>query len=854
VPLVSNLDGELWAWDTAPTPEYWVRHARLPVRFAAGIGTLRRLGYRTFVEVGPAPTLLGLIGDGLAPDPESRLLPTLRPQVDDWQVLAGSLVQLYVRGAEVDWRGFEAGTPRRRVPLPTYPFRPTSCRPERRWRPVGPVDDLATSRGADPLNADGDPADDHELLYRLVWRPADEPREAVPADAVDRPVPATTWVLLADSTGVADAIAQRLTADGVPHVLARPGAGYAHDGDTAILRPGQPGDLERLLTDVALPGADVAVLHLTTLDPATDDATAGQPAGCLTAVHAAQALTHVDAAVPARLWLITRGAVAACGPDGDDGAARGPAAPGQATVWGLGRSLQQELPGRWGGLVDLDPGAAPETQAAGLLMRLRAETAARVSGAPVEDQLALRDGAWQVARLVHSSAVDPNPDAPVASTPSGRAARGAPLLRRDAAYLITGGLGGLGLHTARWLVRAEARHLVLVGRTALPPRREWGRLAADHPLAARVAAVRELEGLGASVLVEAVDVADATGVTDLLQRLDDEGRPPVRGVVHAAGTGDVAPIGDLDQTLLERDLLPKAVGGWNLHCAFTGRELDFFVLYSSASAVLSSPFVAGYAAANAFLDALAQARRAQGLPGLSIDWGIWEATGLASRGAEATPGLSRGMGTLRPGQAIRVLHRLLAGDLPGHDCGSLAVVPVDWQEWGRRYQEVSGSRLLAELLTSDVGPATSASPRPAGRRASLLPSAADLVDVPVEEWAALLRERLLHTVAATLGTGGASVRADQPLLDLGLDSLMAVELRNDVESRLGVTLPISLLLEGVSVDGIAEHLITELATRSPQSLGAAGRTGGDDLAEQLLSELEALPEAQARSLIGSEDR
>ncbi|MBQ1068777.1 beta-ketoacyl reductase, partial [Micromonospora sp. D75] len=734
------------------------------------------------------------------------------------------VARLYTAGVDLDWAGFDRDYRRARVPLPTYPFEKTHCRQEPR-RTQRQQQRHTGSSTVDDTGEDGAAAyADDDLLYRLDWQPVDAPAPAPDPEAT----PARTWLVLTDGTGVGAGFADAVAVRGERVVRVSPGPADRVDGARAEVRLDGPADLSRLVDELALDGGELQVLHLWSLDDTDPDGAADAAAllraterGSLSAVHTAQALARARGPETVRLWLVTRGAVRPADAPG------GPVslAVAQSALWGLGRSLQQEHSALWGGLIDLDPAADPATLAARLVGELTARDA--------EDQVALHGDRRYVARLVRQAV----PEADAADGP----------WRPDASYLITGGLGGIGLEVARSMVRAGARRLVLLGRTVLPPRAEWAGLPADHPAAARVAGVRGLEALGAAVHVASVDVADEEAVRAFLAGYDREGRPPIRGVVHAAGTGEVAPLTELTRADLERPLLPKAVGAWVLHRLFAGRELDFFILFSSTSSLLSSPFVAGYAAANAFLDALAAQRRAAGLPGLSVNWGIWEGVGLANRGADATPGLSKGMGTLRPGQALRVFHRLLRHDEP-----QIAVVPVDWTEWGRRYQEVSGSALLAPLLRGD-GPA-----RPARRtaRTSLLPSRAQLLALPADRRAETLTGQLVLAVAATLGSATASVGLDQPLFDLGLDSLMAVELKNEIERQLGVSLSIAVFLEGATLRTLTEQIVSRLPAGADDGGADAAAIGRverfEDVASELLAELEGLSDEQARAVLGQE--
>lgn len=772
IPLVSNLTGALWPWDETPDPEYWCRHAREPVRFAEGLATLRELGYGTFLEVGPAPTLLGLISENQPADGDLLLLPSLRPKQADWAVMLATAAQLYVHGAGFDWRGFDRDYARTRVPVPTYAFDPTPC-----WK-------LPAQDQAEPAPAELEQNDDH-LLYQLEWQSLEAAEPAAKVDAENQ-----AWLLLADDTTVADQLAALIAARGSQRCLRLPTAANV-------------AELRRALGELELTPADrLQVVHLSSLEdlsPGLDpvaEMLRAQEQGTMTAVRAVQALADPTGAGSARLWLVTRGAVqptliAQSTQNAQNTQNTQPRlALAQSTLWGLGRSLQQEHAGLWGALIDLDPEAEPRESATQLLAALdRSDTE---DGETREDQFAFRGHDGYVARLVRAPLTD----------------LGTANWRPDASYLITGGLGGVGLAVARSLVQAGARRLVLLGRSLLPPRSQWADIAATDPAATKVNAVRELESLGASVVLESVDVADEGAMSDFLRRFDAAGWPPIRGVIHAAGMGEVAPVVDLDRAELGLHLRPKAIGAWVLHRLFNQRPLDFFVLFSSTSSILSSPFVASYAAANAFLDGLAQQRRNDGRPGLSINWGIWADTGLAARGADVTPGLSRGMGTLEPDQALRVLHQLLRQQLRA-DQAQIAVVPVDWAEWGRRYRDVSGSALLSTLL-ADPDPSVRR-PGRASSQPSLIPTREVLLALPVAERAEVMSTQLRASVAATLGSQPSAIGLDQPLFDLGLDSLMAVELRNRIEGPLGVSLPISILLEGASVRVVADQIVARLS-------------------------------------------
>lgn len=230
----------------------------------------------------------------------------------------------------------------------------------------------------------------------------------------------------------------------------------------------------------------------------------------------------------------------------------------------------------------------------------------------------------------------------------------APVVRAEATYLVTGGLGGLGAKVAGWLVDEGARHLLLTGRTPLPERTTWDTLPTDAPRAVEVAMVRGLEACGVRVEYAAVDVADHARMAELLAGRAAVGHPPVRGVLHLAGVIDCRPVRDLDPVDLDTGLRAKINGAWTLHRLLDGQEIDFFVLFSSAAALLSSPLLGAYAAGNAFLDALAHHRRDAGRCATVIDWGYWDRPGMTSR-PDRADGRGRerphGVGSSRPQRA-----------------------------------------------------------------------------------------------------------------------------------------------------------------------------------------------------------
>ena len=446
----------------------------------------------------------------------------------------------------------------------------------------------------------------------------------------------------------------------------------------------------------------------------------------------------------ARLWVVTSGLEDVAGKSVNAGL-------WQAPVRGLARSFAAEFPEWWGGHVDLDSEAPSGENAASLWRHVQSPSS--------EDHVALRSRKRFAARLQPYK--------------SNRATE--LTLRPNCAYLITGGMGGLGLEMARWLADYGAKHLVLIGRTALPDRMSWPELTERHSQYARVQALRALEASGVSVHLGFFDVSDESALKSFVDEYARTTRIPIRGVLHAAGILEHGLIADLTPKQFAESMRPK-FAAWNLVRALQNEELDFFVMFSSAAALLRSPRMGAYAAANSFLDAFAHQRRGQGKPAISINWGVWSGAGMASRfAAESVQSLiGRGMGSITTAQGLEVLARLIASPE-----GQIAVLPIDWQKWRELYPGDSAPRLLSEILEKT--------------RAHIRPSAT-LVQVPAD--ADDLLRYLTETLGAVLGFKASEVDPHLSISSFGLDSLTALEFKNRIDSDLQVSLPMVRFLEG----------------------------------------------------------
>jgi acyl carrier protein len=313
-------------------------------------------------------------------------------------------------------------------------------------------------------------------------------------------------------------------------------------------------------------------------------------------------------------------------------------------------------------------------------------------------------------------------------------------------------------------------------------------------------AIAALRAEGANIVVAQADVADPAQLDAVLADIDYS-LPPLRGVMHLAGVLDDSIALHLDRTRMWAVLAPKLRGAWNLHLRTANRNLDFFALFSSVASLIGSPGQSNYAAANAFLDALAEHRRARRLPATSINWGPWADVGMAAREGRATRLAATGMTAIAPETGLEILGQAIASDR-----AQIGVLPVEPAAWQRFAPGGHAPPYLARLIAAASGTARAT---PTVVIASALDRAA-LLAAPAHDWQPILENQLREQSARVLKMAPAALDVEQPLSHLGIDSLMAIELKNRIEADLGVAIPMVKFLEGPSVRDLSGFLAEQL--------------------------------------------
>jgi acyl transferase domain-containing protein/phospholipid N-methyltransferase len=579
------------------------------------------------------------------------------------------------------------------------------------------------------------------------------------------------WLIFADDKGIGQQLATHLQAKGKMCLLIfSSNTGYEKiDEQTVKINPATPDNFQHLLEIVnnSLSSLE-GVIHCWSLDTEENETLTiealeqAQLKGCGSALHLVQALVKASFSEFPTLWLVTQGAI----PVTTQALKIKSFNVAQSPLWGMGKVIALEHPELHCKEIDLEPNIKIEEAVQALLAEILSKTQ--------ENQIAFRENTRYVSRLVRS-------DYSKLTTNREQLSK---LFHAENTYLITGGLGDLGLLIAQWMVEKQGvKYLVLTSR-----RNSVVEISVNQQLSV-------LEKAGAQVVIAQADVSNAQQMIQVFNDIE-QSMPPLRGIIHAAGVLNDGVLASQSWMGFSNVLAPKVQGAWNLHTLTKRMPLDFFVLFSSAASLLGSQAQANHAAANMFLDALAYYRQAQGLAGLSINWGAWSEIGAAARHQAEKLMTMRGIGTISPQEGLQIFECLLAQK----SVVQVGSVPIQWPQFLLTPEAASPFFSLfkkAKYSTTVDKPD--------------IDFVAQLKSMPLKKRRAFLNTQIQSQLANVLGFEQSEpIQIQQGFFEMGMDSLIAVELKNRLQTSLGCSLPSSVLFTYPTIEALIEYLIQDV--------------------------------------------
>ena len=792
ISIISNVTGQQ-ADESIATSEYWVRHVREAVKFAQSMETLHEQGCKIFLEIGPKPILLGM-GRQCLPEEGEIWLPSLRPNQPDWQQILTSLGELYVKGAKIDWLEFEKDYNHQKVVLPTYPFQR-----QRYWLETEPKQSQAEvmkqleldnlEQLQKNLEQTGKLSQDEvELLPKLLELLAQQQQEQVENAEIEhwfyeiqwkqkpRKIKPTLkdleggkWVFFADREGLGEKIAEKLKTLGYQCDLVFVGENNTHEKEKWYINPSQKEHFQKLWealgfsTDLPLKG----IINLWGLETtATKDLNLNslkeaQKLTCGTLLYTLQTLTELSLQVAPKLWLVTRGVQWIESEKTSLSVAQSP-------LWGMGKVVGLEFPDWWGGMIDLDINTSDQE-----INQLLSE----IENSQGEDKMAFRGGKRYVARLVKSSIGENKPLT----------------IHSDKTYLITGGLGALGLKVAQWMVEKGVRYLALVGRR--------------KPSSDAQSILSQMTKQGVKVEIISADVSEEEAMREVLKTIESK-MPPLKGIIYAAGTLDDGVLLEQNWQRFEKVMSPKIEGTWNLHELTQNYSLDFCVFFSSVASLLGSPGQSNYAAANQFMDSLAHYRHLQGKPALSINWGPWAEGGMASelQQSQQEKLQKQGINFIPVRQGLKALERLINSNR-----GKLGVLSIDWHIFAK-YSQKRALPILLDILSSFDGFSYNKENKSFLEKDWLT----QIESASPEDRLDVVTNYLRQKISQALKLAPEQIILNSSLNMMGMDSLMAMELRNRVKTDLKIDISVSQVMAGQNIVEIASYLEEKLFSSTVQ--------------------------------------
>ena len=788
IDLISTCDGKLISGEFFDGSKYWCRQAHEPVQFMTAMQTLYEKGYRLFVKIGPGSDLLDAAARTVD-DPKCIWIPTLHTGHNDHAQLTDTLARLYVNGASISWTGVASNARHHRLRLPTYPFQRSKYWKASTFPKVDGINGSARNTLTETYPEDLDGS-----LYRLEWQQDELSETSNLPEKLHKKTPGH-WIVFCDHTGIGRRLAELLENFSESVIKVYPSDAFGLTRNDTLNISDENGEyfsqfIGNIFTSqnngfrgiiycwgmnfTPCDHIDVSILNQS------------HQVSIGSLLHLVRALSRTKATPPPKLWIATSNTQ----PVKVD---EGPVSIMQAPLWGIGRVMDTETPELFGGCVDF---SSEPTDS-----ELRLFIHDLLNPSP-EIQFAYRGDQRHLARLMRQA------------LPKQEEKR--PLFDPDASYLITGGMGGIGLTLAKYMSEQGARNIVLMGRKGL------------HPSARET--VDTLTASGTNIVIAKGDVSKKEDVTDVLSQIS-ETLPPLRGIIHTAGVLHDGLLLKLNWSDFSDVMAPKVAGAWYLHALTKELPLDFFVLCSSMASITGSPGQANYAAANAFLDALTHYRRALGLKTMCINWGIWGDVGMTKTlgNREAEKRAAAGVIDIKPDKGAQILGKLINSDL-----SQIAVFPILWKKFFRQFEPDTMPTLLTTLYR-EVSGQPGGLPEPLDQETLFLPK--KIYGAPHNMRQDLLFKHIRQRVVEVL-----KLDVSQPmdfqrgLTDIGMDSLMAVELRNILQNDIKQPIPASVIFEYPTVKEMSEYILSKFFTAGDQPTSSGnvinektGNAGDDDL-------------------------
>lgn len=762
LPFISSVTGRSSTQGQQFKKDYWLAKPAQTTSEPEGVTTLmEEEGITFFLETAAGSSFEELLQAGIN-DGKAICLSTQKKDVGEWQQLLNTLSRLYVEGFSVDWPRFYGDYPYlEKIPLPNYPFQR-----KRYWidEPIPVKTSSQTNYGED------------NTLYRISWKPLQPSKPDL--EPADHAAESLCWLIFEDRQGIGNALSGMMEKEGFRFQRIQQGKSFHADKSIITMRPDDPADYVRLFEHLPpAEGKELGVIHLWNLDlaatenPDIKSLRSALRTGTISVLHLLQAAESRSPVGVKSLLLVTSNTQRV------ESLAGNPVSIAQSPVWGLGKSIALEYPEVKVKLVDMDDGENED------------------SALQLYHEMIAPDGEWLVAlrnreRYGARLARLEQPLNPPSGNPPGG---------KTSTWLITGGSGKLGLQVADYLVGQGVEHLVLLSRSSST--------AKVHPDSAGQSGhtdiVRRLADRGATISVFQADVADPAAMKRVFDDIH-QSMPPLKGVVHAAGVVSKTALATMDREEFESIVKAKVDGTWVLHQLSAALELDYFILFSSISSVWGSKEIGHYAAANAFLDAFSTYRKNLSLPVLSINWGPWSDGGMTDE-AEQSQLAKMGIGSLNRDKALEILDTLLQTDL-----SNAIAVPLNPRRMYSLYGTIGYESLFEEFSQTPGDNRREKEAKRDAPPAALKQWVLELSNVRDEERRRLLVDYMKEETAAIMKCRPTEIDPDAGFFEMGMDSIMAVELKEILEEQTGHPIDSTVVFDYPSLNRLAAYLLSEV--------------------------------------------